>query len=159
MTNEFEKFTEDDYKDLIEDVKAAGAVPEPSPLFWNHLSARVRETVAAEPIPAAWWMVYWRPIAMAVGTAGLVAFVMLRTHAPAVPAPVAPSAHDLVADVEVSEMWRMISVAAPAVEMESAREAGLMPTEYATDQAIESLTPAQREALVRLLRKEMGVSE
>ena len=41
---------------------AAGAtdVPEPSPLFWDHLSARVREAVAAEPPRSAtlfgsWW--------------------------------------------------------------------------------------------------------
>src|SRR5262245_46229042 len=28
----------------------AGEIPEPSPLFWNHLSARVREAVATESI-------------------------------------------------------------------------------------------------------------
>jgi hypothetical protein len=84
----------------------------------------------------------------------------VRTWAPAAPAaPAQPGSPDLVADVEVSEMWRMIEVAAPAVEIDSVREAGFMPSQYATDQAIESLTPSQREALVKLLRKEMGVSE
>ena len=35
-------------------------VPEPSPLFWEHLSARVREAVAAEPARRApWWQVRW----------------------------------------------------------------------------------------------------
>jgi hypothetical protein len=87
---------------------------------------------------------------------------MFRPSAPAAPsAPqaIAPSAHDLVADVEVSEMWRLLEAAAPKVEIDSARDAGLMPSQYATDQAIESLTPSEREALVRLLRKEMGVAE
>ena len=28
---------------------AAGPVPEPSPLFWDHFSARVRKAIAAEP--------------------------------------------------------------------------------------------------------------
>ena len=29
---------------------ATNAVPEPSPLFWSHLSAHVRETIATQPI-------------------------------------------------------------------------------------------------------------
>jgi hypothetical protein len=83
-------------------------------------------------------------------------FLRVNTPVPSVPAlPTAPTSPD----VEVSEMWRMIEVAAPRVEIESVRDAGLMPSAYATDQAIAELTPAQREALVRLLRKEMGVSE
>src|SRR3954470_20468248 len=32
---------------------AADDVPEPSPLFWNYLSERVRGAVAAEPAPQA----------------------------------------------------------------------------------------------------------
>ena len=54
----------DCYRLLYELKKAAGEVPEPSPLFWNHLSARVRDAVAVEPIPRAWWMTYWRPFAL-----------------------------------------------------------------------------------------------
>ena len=35
-------------------------VPEPSPLFWNHLSARVRDAVAGEPAQVApWWHAEW----------------------------------------------------------------------------------------------------
>jgi hypothetical protein len=46
-------------------------VPEPSPLFWDHLTARVREAIAAEPSPDAAsfglreWLLggrnWWRP--------------------------------------------------------------------------------------------------
>ena len=153
----------DEFAELIGEIKAAGEVPEPSPLFWHHLSARVREAVADEPIARAWWSLYWRPLVAVVGSVGFAVFLLLRTSAPAAPAapatPVAPSAVDQVADAEVGEMWRMIEVAAPKVEMESVRDTGLMPSRYATDQAIEALTPSEREALVRLLRKEMGASE
>ena len=164
MTNDFNNMNDDlfeeDFKDLINEVKAAGDVPEPSPLFWNHLSARVRDAVAEQPIPAPWWMARWRPLLAAVGTLGLVALLVARSHVPATPVPSeAMSNRDLVADVEVSEMWRMMEVAAPHVEMDSVRDAGLMPSSYATDQAIDDLTPTERAALVRLLRKEMGVSE
>lgn len=157
MTNDFKTFTEDDFRDLIDEVKAAGDVPEPSPLFWNHLSARVRDAVAIQPIRRTWWTGYWRPVVAVVGTLGFVALLVLRTSAPAAPA--APGAPDLVADVEVSEMWRLIEAASPTMELQSVEDAGLMPTQYATDQAIQSLTPTQREALVRMLRKEMGDSE
>ena len=158
MNNDFDKI--DEFAGLIDDVKSAGDVPEPSPLFWNHLSARVRDAVADEPIARAWWSLYWRPLVAVVGTVSFAVVLLLRTGAPAAPAvPASPGAPELVPDVEVSEMWRMIEVAAPKVEMESVRNTGLMPSQYATDQAIEALTASEREALVRLLRKEMGASE
>jgi hypothetical protein len=158
MSNDFDTFNEEDFQDLISEVKAAGDVPDPSPLFWNHLSARVRDEVAQHPIRRAWWQMYWQPVAAAAGIFSLVAVVFLRVNTPVPSVPTLATA-PTSPDVEVSEMWRMIEVAAPRVEMESVRDAGLMPSAYATDQAIEELTPAQREALVRLLRKEMGVSE
>ena len=160
MTNNFDSPNEEDFAELIGEIKAAGDVPEPSPLFWNHLSARVRDAVAVEPIARSWWSLYWRPVAAVVGAVSFVAIFFLRTSAPAPPAtPAAPAAIDQVADVEVTEMWRMIEVAAPKVEIDSVRDTGLMPSQYATDQAIEALTPSEREALVQLLRKEMGASE
>jgi hypothetical protein len=38
--------------EMLRDV-AAVDVPEPSPLFWDHLSARIRDRIAHEPPPAA----------------------------------------------------------------------------------------------------------
>lgn len=161
MSNDFDNL--DQFQDLIDEVKAAGDVPEPSPLFWNHFSARVRDAVAAEPIPRTWWMMYWRPVAVAFGTLSLLAILVWPRSAAVQPVAVVDSAsasnHELVADVAVSEMWRLIEIASPKVELDTAQELGFMPTSYAADQAIEALSPAQREALVRLLRKEMGVSE
>lgn len=33
------------------DVRPAGGVPDPSPLFWDHFSERVRQATAADPVP------------------------------------------------------------------------------------------------------------
>ena len=61
-------------------------VPEPSPLFWDHLSARVREAVSAEPPPrSGFWEAWsWRPaiaVAAVVAVAGLaVAFGVSRSR-------------------------------------------------------------------------------
>src|ERR1051325_8890597 len=52
-------------------------VPEPSPLFWDHLSRRVREAVAAEELTtptrsAAGWTLSWRSWAWAGAVAAAV---------------------------------------------------------------------------------------
>ena len=60
-------------------------VPEPSPLFWNHLSSNIRDAVAREPRPVAfWWRIEWSwrvaGLASATVAAVVVAF-MLRPPA------------------------------------------------------------------------------
>jgi hypothetical protein len=50
-------------------------VPEPSPLFWDHLAARVEDAIAREPAPTAergWWSprLAWAAIAVVVTAAG-----------------------------------------------------------------------------------------
>ena len=68
---------------------AAVDVPEPSPLFWGHLSARVHNAVAADVQPRApWWRIDWSWTSVglagaAVATLALVAFLQM-------PRPVAP---------------------------------------------------------------------
>ncbi len=46
-------------------------VPEPSPLFWDHLAARVGDAIAREPAPVpdrAWWSprLAWAAVAVAI---------------------------------------------------------------------------------------------
>ena len=50
-------------------------MPEPSPLFWDHFSERVRQATAAAPTPApvVWWSSAWRPV---VGVAAGLAVVL-----------------------------------------------------------------------------------
>ena len=42
---------------VLSDVGDTSIVPEPSPLFWEHFSRRVREATATERVPAPerWW--------------------------------------------------------------------------------------------------------
>jgi hypothetical protein len=57
---------------------AASDVPEPSPLFWDHLSARVRGAVAAEPEPrsATFLNPWWMRAAAAVAVSAAIAVVV-----------------------------------------------------------------------------------
>ena len=167
MTNDFDDL--DEFKDLIDEVKAAGQVPEPSPLFWNHLSARVGEAVAAQPAPLAWWQRSWRPLATIATVFGVVAMAVLvrpalrPTLAPSV-LPVAADAPDATAasaamDDETEAMWDMISALAPSIPADVAVAAGIEAGRGATEAAIDALTDAERRELVKLLRAEIGSSE
>src|SRR6185295_3903219 len=64
-------------------------VPEPSPLFWHHFSARVREAVASEATPHSGWWRRWLswPGVMAplsVVAATVIAMVAVSTPRPTV---------------------------------------------------------------------------
>lgn len=152
---------------LVADVAAAGDVPEPSPLFWDHLSARVREAADAEPAESMGWIGYWRPLAAIAAVLTMV--IMVAVWRSARPTPPAPGPAAVAANVpampgtmtsEGSEaMWEMIGTVASSMKADDVRDAGLEPGRAATDAAIESLTQAQRRALVKLLRAEMGSSE
>ena len=49
-------------------VERADDVPEPSPLFWSHLSARVRESIrdGGPRVVEPWWVSAWKPLAAAL---------------------------------------------------------------------------------------------
>jgi hypothetical protein len=71
-------------------------VPQPSPLFWEHFSARVSEAVAAERAHRSWrasWRFAGGVVALAAAAALVIAVgVARRTDMPPAGAPVADSA-------------------------------------------------------------------
>lgn len=148
---------------LMSDVTTAQNVPEPSPLFWNHLSARVREAVDAEPIAAAWWQGSWRPFAMLASALCAVVLVLVFRAMPAgvhnAPSISVAALHEAAEPQEGDQIWDMIGTVASSMRADEAREAGLVPGQAATDAAFESLTPSQRTELAKLIRAEMRSSE
>jgi hypothetical protein len=92
-------------------------VPEPSPLFWDHLAARVGDAIAREPAPAAsraWWSPRLAWAALAVVCVAATAGYLTQSAAP----PAAP----VVAQTAPLPASPGASAAAPAVE--DGREAG-----------------------------------
>ena len=147
---------------LLIDVDASAPVPQPSPLFWDHFSERVRQaTTAAEPAPRTpWWVPVWRPIAVSAGALALVVVAFaLRPGAPR-PVPATPPVADTaLADPEASasdalaaEMFVTIASSLPWEDVEQVAR----PRADTVDNLIEQLTPAEREALVQLLRARIG---
>ncbi len=164
---------------------AGVAVPEPSPLFWDHLSARVRESVAAESSPrrSAWeWPGLVRGFVPLAAAAAVIVVVMagvllLRgvrssesalssradrgaggaTSQPGAPAggAVAKLSAPAVPDPDNSEVWDVLTTAASGVGLDEAHAAGMHVQPAAIDHAVLDLSAAELTELGRLLQTEM----
>jgi hypothetical protein len=158
--------------DLLNVVRRASAleddVPEPSPLFWDHLSARVREGIATERVGGApWWMVSVRPFAPVAAAVVLVVLVsatmvMRREVPPAVAEPIAGVAHvepgmdmDVTVDPANREVWEVLTAAAADLELEDAHAAGLSVQPATLDRAVQRLNADELNELGRLLQSEL----
>jgi hypothetical protein len=149
-------------------------VPEPSPLFWEHFSSRVRESVR-EAVPdheATWfgWLhhagVKWALSAVVIAVA--VAVVAWRTNAPtsdreagtAVATNAAPvqvpeyAPTDTVVDVDNDAAWALVRAATDDVTWNDAMTAGVAAPPGAAETAALTLTPEERDEFLRLLRAE-----
>jgi hypothetical protein len=133
----------------------ADAAHEPSPLFWDHFSARVREiTVHEKRTPYPWWRAGWQPIAaLTVAAAAVVLVLQMRSTPAVVPSALTPVT--LTTEFEDDGSWDIVMGLASEIAWDDIREA-VTPAAGAADAAIEELTSAQREALVRLLKQEIG---
>jgi len=146
------------------------AVPEPSPLFWDHFSARVREAVAAEGVPRrSFWS--WPRVAMpaaAAATAGVILAVALNTGPvarPEAPTPtVAPTASvasvDLLSDPQSpgdDTALTLVAELSSDMDLDAAREAGLAAGGSA-EHAVTHLDGGELRELRRLLQEELARS-
>jgi hypothetical protein len=147
-------------------------VPEPSPLFWDHFSARLHDAVAAEGLPRrSFWT--WPPVvipAVSVVTAVLAVAITLNWGSadpgiaplPSVgPAPVAlpVASAELLADPQSAGDTALTLVAelSSDMDLETAREAGLA-ARGSAEHAVTHLTGSELRELQRLLQEELARS-
>ena len=144
-------------------------VPEPSPLYWSHLSERVRERIAGETIVPAWRaslaetfrIRHLVPIASAVALVGAVFASGLMTRngrLPAVPEPlpvVTATNVEGTAQGDDSEAWQLLTSAAAETAIEDAHAAGMGVPAGAIDGAVQRMSPDELNALGRLLQDEL----
>lgn len=155
----------------------AADVPEPSPLFWDHLSARVRESIASGDAPVRrsvlWFRLErlsWRFMTVAAVLIVTALVVTMRTApvtmrtAPgpteqasvdppaALAAPVAQERDPAADDASLA----LLTELARDLDWESAADAGMTLTAGAADEAVLELSGAERAELRRLLREAMG---
>lgn len=154
-------------RDALGSAGAPADVPEPSPLFWDHFSARVREAVEETTPRAAFWSGFrgLQPILASVAILVLVASVILtrddRTAvAPAPPASVPASVdRDQLADTSMdpnhAAAWAVLTAAAADLQLDEARDAGMDVPSATVDQAVTQLTRDELSELGRLLQSEL----
>ena len=149
-------------------------VPEPSPLFWDHFSDRVRQAVAVEPEPRRSWIgaVSWPRLmpAVSLAIAALVVIVMLNgratmprgeagvAHAPAAAMADAHASRDLFADAPGSvedPSLTLVAALSGDLDWDRAGEAGLAGAGSA-EHAVTHLNDGELLELRRLLAEELA---
>jgi hypothetical protein len=145
---------------------AADDVPEPSPLFWNHFSDRVREAVVAEPAPRLPYarLNFASTVSLAAALAIIVIGVMVtmrtaRSVNSAVNVPVTlPEVADSSGDLALSNddsTWAVMGDLASQLNWEEATEAGLTTGPDAADRVIAHMSEEEQRDVVELLQSEL----
>jgi hypothetical protein len=147
-------------------------VPEPSPLYWDHLSARVRETVATEASPRPWLDVAaWRRVLMpawASAVASIIIVVALSSRVMAPPPSPASPAAVVEKDAEVVDLWNdrasdddesltLVASLSAGLDLEAAGEAGLA-ARGSAEHAVTHMDGDDLRELKRLLMQELAPS-
>jgi hypothetical protein len=165
-----------DLRAMLSEAKEAD-VPEPSPLFWEHLSSRVREAVAEDAVnarltpsrdlarPLAAWLESRAVHAGVAVVAALLIAVALgsRAQAPApVPAPpaivLAEAETELLSDVSADDASLTVMASlTDGLDLDTAREAGLAPRGSA-EHAVTHMSDGELRELGRLLKEELAKS-
>jgi hypothetical protein len=150
-------------------------MPEPSPLFWQHFSANVRNALRGyAPARSRWFAGFQKP-AMAWGAAGAVAIVILaaaasRSMLPLVhdggrgggaiqfPQNAFRSTADVVHagdDIDADEAWAIVRTVADDFAWEDAQAAGISARPGSAERIALELTAEERIELARLLEEEL----
>jgi hypothetical protein len=138
-------------------------VPEPSPLFWEHLSQRVHDAVAAEPVPSRSWFGHlnamWGVGALTAIAVLVLAVVVTVRHGAPRSAPAASSAQTVevmaAPALQDDASWAVMNELASQLDFDEASAAGLGVRPGVTDDAISQLSQGEQRALVELLREEL----
>jgi hypothetical protein len=148
---------------------ATDSVPEPSPLFWNHFSERVRDAIAAEPAPlsARPRFSFARTASLAAALAIIVigVAVTMRTAEPVNSVVRGPVGLPEVADIggnpplspplDDDPTWMVMGELASQLNLEDATEAGLTTGPDAAERAIAQMSEQEQREVVELLQAEL----
>jgi hypothetical protein len=139
-------------------------VPEPSPLFWDHFSRRVRDAIADTPAPRRHrWIGALAPLAAVcvLCVAGLFIWSQNRSHSPvATPRPEtarapAPAFERDALDLEDDVEWALVRVAADDIEWDAAVDAGVRADPGAAERVALEMSARERQELERLIQAEI----
>jgi hypothetical protein len=143
----------------------AVAVPEPSPLFWDHFSTRVRAGIETEPVAERRWLPAWLRWPVLVPIAALALLVMALVISVPRERDIVPAAADAgdaaVADdlaTAGEQEWAVVSEIVGPVAIDQAREAGIAVNPGDADRIALQLNADEQRELIRLIKEEMDKS-
>ena len=156
--------------DLRSAINAAAEVqvPEPSPLFWDHLSARIRTAVAEgdrAAKPSAWAGRAWWQWATAAAVLGVVLVITWpgspRGSAPggsSAPAAAAadPAPLEEVRPFDDDPALTLLADLSSGLDWDAAFEAGLAPADGTVDSVVFAMSAEERVELHRLLQEALA---
>jgi hypothetical protein len=150
--------------------------PEPSPLFWDHLRARVREEIAAPAPRTPWFRAHLAQLTAAVVALAVVAGILVsRTPVEKRVERRSPLTNDYgkplaalssaqrepsfltaqPAAPKEDEAWMLLQDAAEDLQIEDARAAGFSVRPGVVDRAVLDLSARERAELGRLIEDEI----
>lgn len=146
-------------------------VPEPSPLFWDHLSSRVGAAVAAQDIEPIRSLSRWRDWSVGRFTAAVttvtvvlavaVGLSMLRGSRTGVEVVSDSAGNDGAVELDTGlgasdeSDWTLLTTMADAIDWQDSDTDGLLVGRQAIDGAVFLLSDNERRELVRLLEAEL----
>ena len=152
--------------EILREAKAVD-IPEPSPLFWDHFSTRVRAAIETEAAPERSWLPAWLrwQVLVPIGALALLLMALVTSvpREPATPPSVAstesdaPIAGDDLAAMGVDE-WAVVSEIVGPVAIDEALEAGISVNPGDADRIALQLNADEQRELVRLIKEEMNKS-
>ncbi len=131
------------------------AVPEPSPLYWQHLSARITTAIDAEAVAVDGWRWWLRwPVLAPIGALALIVMAL------AVPLPRATTVDRGIAVSEplggsLDDRFAIVADLVGDIDWDTAISAGLTVAPGAADLALLELTATEQQELTRLLQAEL----
>ena len=138
------------------------SVPEPSPLFWQHFSERVRTAIDDEAMAGTHWPSWLRwPVLLPLGAVAMIVLFLVfavpkqerldssesaRGADPALEAPEAPQAPD---------NWVMLTELVGDIDLDTAAAVGVLAGPGDAERAVLHLTADEQQELTRLLKSEL----
>jgi hypothetical protein len=149
-------------EEIVELLKAADSVPEPSPLFWEHAARRVRTAIDREPSRPSVWL---RGLLLTGGSlvaAALAALLAMQPRPSRVPPDAAaPSRATSLADMAEpdEDSWTFVASLGGDLDIDAAARAGLLLPGETSDRAVLVLDDDERAELATLLHGALAGSE
>lgn len=142
-------------------------VPEPSPLFWDHFSERVRRVVADEPAPVSRWAAVfsWRVLVPATTLTLILVMIVgglvtYQSRTKRVDLAVRDEAMaDVVAVAQDDASWALLADLTATLDVDVVTDAGIVVGQGAAERAVAQVSSEEAAELQRLLKAELARPE